>query len=350
MSWTNEERVLAVLSGEVPDRIPLLDLILNDAYYRHYNNEQNVAAGDQETVIRLAARQLDACHPADAPNEVRSEPAAFKNTRSYERWTCWETPMPDKTQDDLIASVKHDIDVYREYRVGEEEIAGYKALARHRREWAGDMFYCGYDNKCPILPGTVEEGIYLYADEPELVCEWNAVMNRRNLAQLEAMVDSSDTKVMFNFNDAAFKSGPLWAPELLDKLLFPHLTRICEVAHAKGIKVIYHTDGNLYSLMERILACGVDGMHPMEISANMFYGEFKERYGKRVAMVGAMDGVYKLAYGTVDEVVQEVRRLCRVGGAGGGLIAASSTGQIDNSMPLENLFAYFDAVRTYGVY
>lgn len=122
------------------------------------------------------------------------------------------------------------------------------------------------------------------------------------------------------------------------------------MAHSKGIKVIYHTDGNLYSVMDRIFACGIDALHPIELSADMHYAEFKERYGKRVAMVGGMDGVYKLANGTVDEVVEEAKRLCRIGGAGGGLIAASSTGQIDNSMPLENLLAYFDTIRTYGKY
>ena len=350
MAWTKEDRVMAVLSGELPDRVPLLDLILNDAYYRRYNNGEDVRPGDQETVIRLASLNLDASHPADAPNEVRSEPAPFGNERRYERWTVWETPTPEKTQEDLIRAVQHDIDEYRDYRVSQQEIDDYKALAKKRREWAGDMLYPAYENKCPILPGTVEEGIYLYADEPELVKEWNRVMNRRRLLQFEAMVDGSDTKFMFNFNDAAFKNGPLWSPAVLDELLFPHLRRICETAHAKGIKVIYHTDGNLYMLMDRILACGIDGLHPMEVSAGMFYSEFKERYGKRVAMVGAMDGVYRLSGGTVDEVVEEAKRLCKIGGAGGGLIAASSTGQIDNSMPLQNLLAYFDTVRTYGKY
>lgn len=350
MAWTKKERVLAVLNGELPDRIPIFDLIVNDDVLEHVSGKKPIAVGDRETVIRAASQILDICHPADTPNEIRKEALDNGNIKVYERWTSWELPQEGKTQEHLIRQIKREIEEKEAYSISEDEIRIYKKNVRQYNRWAGDMLYIGYDNKCPILPGTVEEGIFIELDEPELVRRWNKASNLVQMQKLQALADKEDTPVMINFNDIAMKGSTIHSPELLDELFFPYLHQVCDIAHSKGIKVIYHTDGYLGKVMDRIIACGVDALHPIDISAGMSYSEFKGQYGKKTIMVGGMDGVNVLALGSVDDVVRETRRLLTVGGKNGGLIVASSTGQIDASMPLQNILAYYETILEYGRY
>ena len=63
------------------------------------------------------------------------------------------------------------------------------------------------------------------------------------------------------------------------------LTRLlAEAAAALGLPVIKHTDGNILPLLDMILESGIDCLDPIDPMAGLDIGEFKRKYGSRIAL------------------------------------------------------------------
>jgi len=56
-----------------------------------------------------------------------------------------------------------------------------------------------------------------------------------------------------------------------------------------------------------------------------------------------------LPYGTTEEVITEVKRVIRLAAPNGGYILAGAH-NIQADTPAENIYAMFEAAKTYGVY
>jgi uroporphyrinogen decarboxylase len=111
---------------------------------------------------------------------------------------------------------------------------------------------------------------------------------------------------------------------------------------------VYHSDGNLFPVLDNVLALGMDAIHPVQPSA-MDIGRLKEQYGARVAIVGNIDLDYTLTRGTPEETREEVRdRIARVG-RGGGYIVSSANSLTDYVKP-ENVRAMGQAIGEFGWY
>ena len=76
---------------------------------------------------------------------------------------------------------------------------------------------------------------------------------------------------------------------------------------------------------------------------------FKERYGKRVCLIGNVDCIEVLTSGSRDAVVEDVRRCLREGAANGGYMLSSSNAFHSATRP-ENFVAMVEALRRFGGY
>ena len=77
--------------------------------------------------------------------------------------------------------------------------------------------------------------------------------------------------------------------------------------------------------------------------------ELKARWGDRVTFCGAIDTHRILPTGTPEEVREEVRRVIRILGPGGGSMV-SSVHTVMDDVPAENILAMVDAVQEFGAY
>jgi uroporphyrinogen-III decarboxylase len=91
----------------------------------------------------------------------------------------------------------------------------------------------------------------------------------------------------------------------------------------------------------------VDTLQPE--AKNMAPAYLKGRYSDRLAFHGAISTAGPLAYGTPEEVVEDVRRTLGIMMPGGGY-ALAPTHQIQDNSPTENVVAMYDAARRYGQY
>ncbi len=153
-------------------------------------------------------------------------------------------------------------------------------------------------------------------------------------------------------DDLGMQSGLLISPKMYRKVLKPiHADYIAFIRERTKAKVFFHTDGDVFDLVEDFIEIGVDILNPIQTSAGRMsdLAALKKRYGENMVFCGAIDTQHVLPHGTPDEVRQEVRRVINLMGPGGGyMVAAVHT--IMNEVPAANVLAMADAVEAFGRY
>jgi len=139
-------------------------------------------------------------------------------------------------------------------------------------------------------------------------------------------------------------TGPMCSPAMLEEFETAYRRQQIDMAKAKGLPVYLHIDGNLATLMDDLIAMGVDIVNPIEPCAGQqdIYA-LKKLYGNRVTLCGNIDINGVLLHGTTDEVRHDVTEHIDRLGAGGGYIVSSSH-DIHQLIPVENFCAMRDAV------
>jgi uroporphyrinogen decarboxylase len=88
---------------------------------------------------------------------------------------------------------------------------------------------------------------------------------------------------------------------------------------------IFHSDGNLFPILDGLVTLGMNAIHPVQPSA-MDINQLKARYGDRVCIVGNIDLDYTLTRGTPEETEAEVKdRIEKVGKGGGYMISSANS-------------------------
>lgn len=185
-------------------------------------------------------------------------------------------------------------------------------------------------------------------NDPEFLHQVARMMTEYNLAQLDLLVEAG-LDVLVIEDDIAMDKGPMISVEHFEIFINQYNRQIVEKAHQMGLKVVRHSDGNLWPLLDLLLETGYDGLNPLEPQAGMEMKTVKAYCGDRICLLGNIDCVDLLTKGTVEQVEQAVIRTIKDGGAGGGLIICSSNSLHQGVNP-DNCIAMFNAVRKHGQY
>ena len=153
-------------------------------------------------------------------------------------------------------------------------------------------------------------------------------------------------------DDLGSQEGLLISPRMYRQVLKPiHADYISFIKERTHAKVFFHTDGDVFDLLDDFVEIGVDILNPIQTSAGRManLAELKRRYGRNLVFCGAVDTQHILPHGTPEEVRQEVRRVIELLGPGGGYLLASVHTVMDE-VPPENILAMVDAAVEYGRY
>jgi uroporphyrinogen decarboxylase len=192
----------------------------------------------------------------------------------------------------------------------------------------------------------LEEFSYACADSPAQVERLMHVYVEyyRSLAQRYAAC--AEVRYVAVCDDLAFKGGLLFPPAWMRRAWLPIFEQIVKPLKAAGIKVIFHSDGNMEALIEDLIGIGVDAINPLEPLAGMDLAALKLRYGRDVTLIGGVDCSQLLPFGTPGQIRDEVRRLLDIGAPGGGFIIGDSS-QVLPMTPVENVLAFYQTVHEY---
>jgi len=181
-------------------------------------------------------------------------------------------------------------------------------------------------------------------ENPELVEMLNNKVGELVYSMFENMAPHPNVDALWYSDDIAYTNGLLVSPMVLDQFFFPWLKKIGDLAKKHNKPLIYHTDGILYDVFDKIIDCGVDAIHPIEPKA-MEIAEVKERYGDKLCVIGNID-VDLLARGTVEEVKNQIKiNVEKVGMNGGYCIGSGNS--IPEYVKYENYIAMLEMVKEY---
>jgi uroporphyrinogen decarboxylase len=131
---------------------------------------------------------------------------------------------------------------------------------------------------------------FIEVDDPELyTCLFNKIGDLMFAIWREFLKRYRTTFVACRFgDDLGFKSSLLTNPTTVRDHIFPQYKRVIDAVHAAGNRFLWHSCGNILSIMDDAIRLGIDGKHSNEDTIAPF-SEWIERYGNRIALVGGFD-------------------------------------------------------------
>ncbi len=185
-------------------------------------------------------------------------------------------------------------------------------------------------------------------DNPDFVHRVAEMVTQYSLQQLEMLIDAGLDVVIIE-DDIADKNNVLISPDQFKTFVNPYNRKLVDRAHAAGLKVVRHSDGNLWPILDLLLESGYDGLNPLEPQAGMHLKKVKNYCGDRLCLLGNIDCQELLPNGKPQQVRDAVRQAIDDAAAGGGLIICSSNTLHPGVSP-ENCIAMFEATKELGRY
>jgi uroporphyrinogen decarboxylase len=182
-------------------------------------------------------------------------------------------------------------------------------------------------------------------ENPDLIELLSTKLGELVLSMFENMAKSDAVDALWYSDDIAYTNGLLVSPDTLEKYFFPWLKKIGDLAKQYNKPFMYHSDGILYDVMDRIINCGVNALHPIEPKA-MNIIEVNERYGDKLCLIGNID-VDLLSRGTPEEIKQNViSNIENISGKGGYCVGSGNS--IPEYVSFDNYLTLIQTVREYN--
>lgn len=376
----SRERVMAALSHQEPDRVPI-DLAqaggdgITVAAYRNLIKHLGLpdrriqiqsklaqAASVDEDVLRrfgVDFRRVD----LGAPDNWQDKPVGEDSYR--DEWGVVRTRPKggfyyDITgspfaQDDTMSAIER-------YGWPDPDDPGrYRGLRERARKLHGETDFavvlqvnCAFFLRCAELRGW--ENFYMdLASNPEFA---SALMDRYldirlRIAEraLEEVGDDVDI-VFVSSDDLGMMDRTIVSPEMYRELIKPRQKRTFDFfkTHTPA-KRFYHCDGAIYPLIGDFVEIGAEVLNPIQVSATGMGDtkKLKAEFGDQLAFWGAIDTHHVLPSGTPEDVREEVRqRIMDLGPVGGYVVC--SVHNIQPEVPPENVVAMYEAAYELGRY
>ncbi len=339
---------------EETDRVPCYDILENDSIIEHYARRPLMPEHGRRVKALAIGRVLDMTRMPDGPRLPGHHRREDGFVIKQERWTSWIVERPFHDVAGLRSWVK-------------ERIRQTEALARdraygnqvHREVRALQAAFAEGDPTARNDPTVLvlESGVgltemyhlagmelfsYLLADDPGLVETWLEARLRAELRRVATIADPDLIPIVLTYDDLAYKNGVLFSPIWLRRVWFPRLKRLVEAWHTRDTLCLFHSDGHLWSIMDDLVAAGIDGLNPLEVLAGMSVKAVRRRY-PQLFLAGGIDVSQLLPYGRPDEV----RAVCQqtIEDAGGVGYFLGSTTELHWGVKLENAIAMFEVAH-----
>jgi uroporphyrinogen decarboxylase len=247
---------------------------------------------------------------------------------SPDKWAAWPHPNPDRFHDKLAH-----VFTSLQRRFGD------------RIYLMGSVCWGLWENATQVM-GLPAFAVALRHD-PEFVRRMVRFYETLYLAAVHAAADAGLPGFVYS-DDMGHKTGPQTSPRVLDEFFGPSLRRIADEAHQRGLKIIIHSCGNVYQLLDLFIDWGFDGVHSLEPTAGIDLAEVKRRVGAKMCVFGNLDIAYLLSHGTRQEVEEAVKAALRAAAQDGGFIMAMTNSH--HAVKVENTRWMIEFTRRYGSY
>jgi len=340
-----KERVLAALSLEEPDRIPLdssfTGQFLDDLMKRlGLKNETDLRTklgldvmycGVNDGFLTFVQGFADGSYLTEFGVRVKNMKAGGLRflqhpIKCYE--DLMEIDLPDPCEEQRYRSIPEIINVFgNKYAIFCD--AGWGLF---EKSWALRGF-ANFLMDMRRMPTFVEGLLDLILDfQIEVtgrICEY----------PIDAILFGDD----FGMQDRLIMSANVWR-----KIMKPRWAKVIAIPRRRSIPVIFHSDGNILEIIPDLMEIGVDVLDPIQPKA-LDPRQIKEEFGEKLALHGLIDIQEVLPSYSSSGVSEAIKELINGVAAGGGVIL-SPTHTVLPDVPLDNYLSFLRAVKRWGRY
>jgi len=194
-----------------------------------------------------------------------------------------------------------------------------------------------------------ENALMKIAEDPDFMAGFIERIGDFLAGIVEGQIAAADgaLKGIYVWGDVAYDNGMFFSPDYWRRAYKPQLVKICDAAHAHGLKTIYHGCGDASVLFEDMIEAGVDAYNPLEAKAGLDVVDLKRKFGDRWAFNGNID-VRVLSTNDKEKVRREV--LTKLNAAKGGGFILQSDHSVPDSVSADTYSYMIELVRRHGVY
>lgn len=172
------------------------------------------------------------------------------------------------------------------------------------------------------------------------------------LKMMERVIDKCKGYLDFVWygEDLGTQHTPMISLELYRATLKPIHKQFFDLANAYDLPCIVHTCGSSSWVYDDFIEMGVSGIDTLQPeAANMSPQYLKQTFGNKLCYRGCISTAGALAYGSVDDIINEVKSTLNIMMDGYGYHFAPTHAIQDNS-PVENVIAMYQAAHNLGIY
>ncbi len=148
--------------------------------------------------------------------------------------------------------------------------------------------------------------------------------------------------------DIAQQDGMMLSPAMWRNSFKPRLkTWIEEVRREGDVFFMFHSDGDMEAVFGDLVEIGIDVFDPIQPEC-MDVLEIERRFGSQVCLHGTISLQKTLPFGTPEDVAAEVRQRISCSGQDGGLILAPAN-IVQNDVSLENILALYTTAKNFSL-
>jgi uroporphyrinogen decarboxylase len=152
---------------------------------------------------------------------------------------------------------------------------------------------------------------------------------------------------VFFSDDWGTQKSLMISPAMWRKFFASRYRRICDEAHRHGLHIVFHSCGNVFSIIGDLIEAGVDVMDPIQPEA-MDLAEVAKNFGGKIAFCGGLSD-QKIAKISPQEVRDHVRWVIEtLGKPFGNAYLVGPSNVLCPEVPFENLRALFEACHQYA--
>lgn len=351
-AMTPQERWQAVLSGQLPDRLPMDYWATGETtakLLKHLGSADVFEMYDKLHIDKIVGLKPVYVGPPLDPNTdmygCRYADVDY-GTGSYEE--CVYNPLAQYTTiEEIEDNYTWPTADWFDYSQLPQQVAKVAAAGQYPIQAGGSEPFLTYT----YLRGMQQAYIDLLTDRPlvEYCLDKLFGFCYEDTSRIyEAIPGQVD--VSYVAEDLGSQESLLFSPQVIREVFIPRMKRMMDLVHENGAHVFFHSDGAVFDIIPDMITAGIDIINPLQWRcAGMERDRLKTAYGADVVLHGGMDNQQTLAFGTVDDVIAETRYNIAVLGAGGGYILAPCH-NLQAVSPVENIVAMYEVGYAEGRY
>ena len=344
---TSKERWLCVLNGEKPDRIPMYYSAVDEAtekLARYLGAEDEMAICDQLHIDKSITVEPEYVGPS-LPENTTVFGTRYEDIH-YDGgvYTEIDTPMYNQP----LAKYKTVEEIEKNYQWPSPDWWDYSSVAD--QIVGKEDCIIGLSGSEPFMDYKQQlrgpEQAYMdLIENPEIVHYCLDKLFDLCYEKTRRVYETIPGKVMLTWvaEDLGSQISLLYSPTHIREFFIPRMKRMMELVHQAGVYVFFHSDGAIRKIIPDMIEAGIDVLNPIQWNCmGMEREALVQDFGDKVVFHGGVDNQYTLAFGSPEEVRQEVAENIRIFSKGRGYILAPCH-NIQVISPPENVVAMYKA-------